>query len=50
MSDPFTDTQAVDEQLRAPEELDEVEQGARMDPHGLEPEDDPLPEGVEVEE
>lgn len=44
MTDPVTPTDTEDP--IPPEEDGEVEQGARMDPHGYEPEDDALPEGI----
>lgn len=50
MTDFVTPTDASDADIPAPEELEEVEQGARMDPHGDEPQDDPLPEGIGEEE
>lgn len=44
MTDPHTPTDTADP--LPPEEDDEVETGARMDPHDDEPQDDPLPEGI----
>lgn len=53
MTDPTTPTEAPDVATPAPEEPDDtagVGTGARMDPHGEEPQDDPLPEGIGDEE
>jgi hypothetical protein len=44
-TDPVTPTDANDPV--PPDEDEPVEQGAKMDPHGDEPESDPLPEGID---
>lgn len=48
-TDPVTPTEQPDEQVPADEDA-EVGTGAKMDPHGEEPEDDPLPGGLEDDE
>lgn len=47
--DPLTDVTREDP-VPPDEDGFEVEQGAHIDPHGQEPQDDPLPEGLEDDE